>query len=423
MYDSPVPHQNAEIGGDPPPVTLKPRHEAARPRWPSTGTELDTWVPSPSSLYTKRERQAQTGSYQRAVVSPIADAVPSVSSEVNAQVDEASAEIVRFDAEMGAEIAPFAAILLRTESAASSKIEKLTASALAIATAEVDAGAARNAAEIVANTRMMRAAVDLADHLDIRAILKMHRILMAHQPVIAGRWRTQQVWIGAGEAGPRLADYVPPRHESVPPLMDDLVTFLARTDMPVLVQAALAHAQFETVHPFADGNGRAGRALVHAALRNKGLTTQVTIPVSAGLLTDTRAYFDALAAYRAGDVAPITSMLALAAVRSIANGRELVADLRSVRAGWTDSVKVRRGAAAWRLADLLIRQPVVTTETVASELGVLPNNVWRTLKPFEDAGVLVSSAGSRRNSRLWRAPEVLAQFDSFADRAGRRNKG
>jgi Fic family protein len=374
-------------------------------------------------MYTKRERQAQTGPYQRAVVSPIADAVPSVRSEVSAQVDEASAEIVRFDAEMGADIAPFAAILLRTESAASSRIERLTASARAIATAEVDASAARNASEIVANTRMINAAIDLADQLDVRSILEMHRVLMTHQRDIAGVWRTQQVWIGAGEAGPRIADYVPPAYESVPALMDDLVTFLARTDMPVLVQAAIAHAQFETIHPFADGNGRTGRALVHALLRNKALTTQVTIPVSAGLLIDTGAYFDALMAYRDGDVAAIVSMLAMAAVRSIANGRLLVADLRSVRARWAHVVKARRGAAAWRLADLLIRQPVVTTEAVASELDVLPNNVWRTVKPLEDAGVVVSSSGSRRNSRLWRAPEVLAHLDAFADRAGRRNLG
>jgi hypothetical protein len=113
-------------------------------------------------------------------------------------------------------------------------------------------------------------------------------------------------------------------------------------------------------------------------------------------------------------------MMATAAIRAIANSRELIADLRAVRDEWNGTVNARRGAVAWRLADLLIRQPVISTETVTRELGILPGNVARTLRPFEEAGVLVSSAGSARNSRVWRAPRVLAQLDSFADRAGRR---
>jgi Fic family protein len=393
-------------------------------RWPSAGAEVDTWIPSPGGHYTNRERTAQTGPYQRAVIAAIATATPSLSSEISAHVDEASTEIVRFDGEMGADIAPFSAILLRTESSASSRIERLTASARAIATAEVDAGSASgNATEIVANTRAMQAAIDLADRLDAEAILAMHRALMARHPRIAGRWRQQQAWIGAGEAGPRIADYVPPRHESIPGLMDDLTAFMARTDVPVLVQAALAHAQFENIHPFVDGNGRVGRALVQAILRSKRLTSQATVPVSVGLLTDTGTYFGALEAYRDGDVAPIVSMMATATIRAIMNSRELVTDLRSVRSMWNDVVKARRGAAVWRLADLLVRQPVITTETVTRELGVLANNVPRIVRPLEDSGVLVSSSGSRRNSRVWRAPGILDLLDSFADRSGYRDRG
>jgi len=413
MYDLAVKHRDEE--------SRSSRRTSDATSWPAAGTEMEEWTPGERGIYTRRERQVQTGPYERAVMPEIASAVPSLGSDVGAHVDEATAEIVRFDAEMGSNIAPFMAVLLRSESAASSGIEHLTASARAIATAEVDErAAARNASEIVANTRAMQTAIDLADRLDSESMLATHRVLMASHPDIAGQLRRQQVWIGAGEAGPRIADYVPPRWESVPALLDDLTLFMARSDVPVLIQVALAHAQFENVHPFGDGNGRTGRALVHAMLRNKGLTIRATVPVSAGLLTDTRAYFDALTAYRAGEVAPIVTMMAAAAIRAIANSRELVADLRAVRDEWNGTVKARRGAAAWRLADLLIRQPVITTETVTSELRILPGNVARTLRPFEEAGVLVSSAGSGRNTRVWRAPQVLAQLDSFADRAGRR---
>ncbi len=91
------------------------------------------------------------------------------------------------------------------------------------------------------------------------------------------------------------------RHDRVSAAISDLIRFLRRDDLPVLPQAAIAHAQFETIHPFTDGNGRAGRALLHSMLRSKALTRSVTVPVSAGLLADTGAYFEALTAYREGD--------------------------------------------------------------------------------------------------------------------------
>ena len=193
---------------------------------------------------------------------------------------------------------------------------------------------------------------------------------------------------------------------------------MRRDDIPVLTHAALAHAQFETIHPFADGNGRTGRALMHAMLRNGGLVRNVTLPLSAGLLVSVDSYFDALTAYRAGEPAPIVERVSEAAYAAIANGRRLVDDLHQVRATWSDRVRVRRGAAAWRIADLLMRQPVVNVALVSRELGIRPQNVYRSIAPLVDADVLVSSG--RQRDRVWRAPEVLAAVDAFARRAGRR---
>ena len=142
-------------------------------------------------------------------------------------------------------------------------------------------------------------------------------------------------------------------------LIDDLVEFIGRDDVPVFAHASLAHAQLETIHPFEDGNGRTGRALVHAMLRSKGLTRTVTVPISAGLLVDIDAYFAALTAYRAGTPELIVERFAEAAFAAVANGRALVSDLRGVRAEWQARIRARRGAAAWQVADLLLRQPVV----------------------------------------------------------------
>ncbi|GAB2688987.1 Fic family protein [Thalassiella azotivora] len=358
------------------------------------------------------------GPYLAAVVPQIADCDPDLPPAVLAESSDAAQELARFDGELGAEIAPFAAVLLRSESAASSQIEDLTASARAVAEATLGQPAGPNAQQVVGNVEAMRAAVSLADELTGDAILAMHAALMRRtDPEGAGRWRTEQVWIGGSALGPHGATFVPPHHDRVPAAIEDLRRFADRVDLPVLVHVALAHAQFETIHPFTDGNGRTGRALVHAMLRGAGLVRNVTVPVSAGLLADVDRYFDALTAYRDGDVVPVVERFAEASYAAVTNGRALVEDLRSTRASWDDRVRVRRGALAWDVADLLLRLPVVNARLLADELGVLPQNVYRTLAPLEDAGVLTASGGSR--NRTWRAQEVLDAVDAFAARARR----
>lgn len=254
------------------------------PDWPALSTEDRAWTSSiPPELVPRAVRARHQGPYRAAVVPAIAERWPRLPHDVLALESEATAEIARFDAEVGAEPAPFAVVLLRSESASSSMIENLISSARAIALAELGSHDRRNAEQIVGNVRAMQAALDLADQLDEDAVLSMHdALLRGHDPGIAGRWRTQQVWIGGDAYGPQGAVFVPPHQEHVPALMADLVRFSRREDLPRLGQAALAHAQFETIHPFADGNGRTGRALVHALLRRHGLTRRVTVPVSAG---------------------------------------------------------------------------------------------------------------------------------------------
>ena len=360
------------------------------------------------------------GIYHPAVPASIADLVLELPSSVLAEAESASREIARFDAELGGEIAPFAAVLLRSESAASSQIENLTATARAIGEAELPGGRARrNAETIVANTAAMQAAIALSDNVDAHAILAMHRALMSNEPRhTPGAFRTEPVWIGGGST-PIGATFVGPRHELIPGAIGDLIAFAQRTDVPALPQIAVGHAQFETIHPFTDGNGRTGRALGQAMLRNKGLTRQVTVPVSAGLLADTGAYFAALTSYRDGDAAPIVERFSQATVRAIANGRQLVTELRDIRENWNGVITARSDSAVWKVADLLTRRPVVNSVLVGEELGIESTNAHRYLNPLTKAGILVETTNGPRN-RVWRSPEVLAALDAFAERAGRR---
>ncbi len=360
------------------------------------------------------------GTYHPVVPADIADLVLDLPPSVLADAESASREITRFDAELGGEIAPFAAVLLRSESAASSQIENLTASARAIAEAELPGGKAkRNAEMIVGNTAAMHAAIALSDTVDAAAIRAMHRALMVNEPRhTPGEFRTEPVWIGSGST-PIGATFVGPRHETVPGAIGDLVAFAQRADVPTLPQIAVGHAQFETIHPFTDGNGRTGRALVQAMLRNKGLTRQVTVPVSAGLLADTDAYFAALTSYRDGDPAPIVERFSQATILAIANGRHLVTDLRDIRQSWNSVLTARSDSAVWKVADLLTRRPVMNAALLAQELGIETTNAHRYLNPLTQAGILIETTNGPRN-RVWGSPEVLAAIDAFAERAGRR---
>lgn len=395
--------------------------------WPAVTYESVMWDVHPQSGISRASSRRVGTPYRAAVTPAIADLPVSVSSSVAAEAEEAAMELRAFDAELGGAIAPFAMVLLRSESAASSQIENLSASARRIAEAEVNGSGTEHAEMIVGNVRAMTAALELADALNAQAVLAMHEALMsAFDPDIAGRWRTDQVWIGGraafGAGSPHDADFVPPVAARVPEAMTDLVRFATRDDLPVVPQVALLHAQFETIHPFADGNGRTGRALMHAALRAKAVTRHISVPISAGLLTDTSGYFQALTDYRDGDLDAIVRCVARAALIGVANGRALVDDLRQIRARWDDAmIGLRSDSGAHRLADGLLRHPVVDARLARDILGIRSNE-HRHIDTLIDRGVLVGHTDYKTRNRTWRAPDVLDALDHHARRIGRRRR-
>jgi len=357
------------------------------------------------------------------VTPPIAELSPPLPPELLAEAEDAVAELARFDSEIGTTRAPFAAILLRTESASSSEIERITSSARQLALAEIGAARSENARLVVANVHAMHAAIDLAERLDAQAIIAMQRALLgASAPELTGSWRREQVWIGGGAVSPHRADFVPPHHGRVDEAMADLVRFIGRPDLPVLVHVALAHGQFETIHPFPDGNGRTGRALVHGMLRAAGVARNVSIPVSAGLLSAVDEYFAALTAYRAGDIEPIVRKFVDAAFAAVDNGRRLVSRLGEIRAAWDVRITSRRGSAARRLLDHLVMQPAIDVKAVADALGISMTAADRGIGVLESAGVL-SRANAARRDRVWQADEILDALDEFAERARRTPHG
>ncbi len=385
--------------------------------------ETFEWKPRAPEMHSRAEVERQTGPYDAAVTPPIATWSPVISSDDAANIEDATRQLVTFDRHAqrmlgigNPALGPMAAILLRVESASSSQIEQLTTSARQLALAEIDEGDRVNARTVVGNVRAMEAALRLADDVDERSILSMHKALMLHHdgfpPEEAGRFRAEQVWIGPGDAGPRLADFIAPHHNRVPGAIRDLVQFVRRQDIPVLVQVAVAHAQFETIHPFTDGNGRTGRALAQSVLRNKGLVGSTAVPISAGLLVDVDRYFDALGSFRAGDAGPIIRDFAAASRIAATTGSRLVDQLvEQLDESRAKMAGIRSDAAAWKILPHLVGQPAVNVRYLTNTLGLSEMTALRALDSLAEREVLVETTGKSRG-RVWQHRGIFDALDS-----------
>ncbi len=406
---------------NPEPTLDMPSEESSWPAITYEERRLDYRDEALETYGSSRERKKSRGPY-RAAVTPKIARISSIEipSDIAAVAADASVEIARFDQEIGSEFANFSSILLRSESASSSQIENLTAGAKAIALAEIGDASKRNATMIVANSSAMNRALELADRLDGVSIISMHEALLGDTyPEWTGHWRTDQVRLGG--ASVHSARFVQPHQDRVPEAMTDLVNFIHRLDLPTFEMAAVAHAQFETIHPFPDGNGRVGRSLIHAIFKHRELTNNVTVPVSAGLLSDTNAYFDSLTDYRNGNPVTIIELMARASFAAIQNGRTLANDLHHYEEEWKNKLKARSDSSAWKIANLVLRHPAIDSALVQRELSLAQRVADRAIWQLVDAGVLIEVSGYRRNRR-WVAVDVVNALDEFAKRAGSRSR-
>ena len=330
--------------------------------------------------------------------------------------------------EHGAETMPedyaaLARLLLRAEGVASSFIEGVTAPVIDIVLAETDASAGPSAAVwVAANLAAVTEALDEAHAgtLTVESMCGWHRTLMTGSPTPArhvGAVRADQGWIGG--TSPLDAHLVTPPPEHLSDLLDDLVAYVNAADVDPVSQAAIAHAQFELIHPFADGNGRVGRVLI-AWILVRRLSLVTPPPVSTRIAADVGGYSSGLVLFRLGDHERWVQWFADAVSGAGRAQQELVAAVQELRRAWDERLyepregarRLRSNATAWRALDLLPQHLVLTGPLVAHELGVAPKSANAALHDLVEAGVLVehgtvAAAGRGRPRRLYTSPELL----------------
>ena len=346
----------------------------------------------------------------------IANRAVALDSETAADLESATSEIAKLDSSRADDLSALGTLLLCTESVASSKIEQIQANADDYARANSSA-----IAMAAATTALQAMIATVGPNAPIRlsAITSAHAALMHDDPLesaAAGELRTVQNWIGGGDFSPRGALYIPPPPETVPGYMDDLVTFADRSDMPALLQAAIAHAQFESIHPFTDGNGRIGRALINTILRRRGATTRVVVPPASALVARRENYFDALGSYRSGDLAPLAGIFVRSTRIAAAESRITAQRRHEIPCQWRELTgPVRRGSAAAKILALLPGVPILSSDDAVELIDVPRSSVFDAIGRLRDAGVLRALTDRRRN-QIWGAGLVLDELEDLGVR-------
>ena len=358
------------------------------------------------------------------------------SGETAGAIARATEALVRFQ-EQGVVLTdtePLARLLMRSEAVASSRIEGLSVSAKRLmeheALAEIGVRARLDSTEaaVLANIRAMQDSVfsvGLGDPVTVPLLQRINASLLAGGPLegLGGVVRTDQNWIGGSALDPVGAAYVPPAPEEVPRLLEDLVSFCNSPALPAVAKAAVALAQFETIHPFADGNGRTGRALALIVLRAGGLVGGAVPPISMAVASDRGAYIDALTSLRCEGAAELrraqdryVAYYSGACADACALAASFEARVAELKELWADRVRPRAGSAAELLLDVLPGTPVVSIQSAARLTGRSREAARNAIAALVDAGVLVQNARNRK-SNIFCADEVLDLFTLF-ERAG-----
>ena len=316
---------------------------------------------------------------------------------------------------------------LRREALASSRIEGTQASLSDVFQAEVDADARNDdTAEVHRYLQATRQAYELAKTLPItqRLVLQVHETLLTGvrgEEKSPGEFRRSPVWVGRAGATPDNATFVPPLPQHLGDLLADWERFVNDDgrDLPALIQAALMHYQFETIHPFLDGNGRIGRLLINLLLMERNRLPLPLLYLSNYFETHRDEYYERLQAVRESADLEGWLMFFLEAVRAqaddaVARSRRLI----SIREKYyADAIKERSSLP--RLVDIIVRNPFVTVKSVQDTLELTNQGARNVIKNAESRGWLRTLGTHGRGGReRWYSPEIFEVIEMPMSYAG-----
>lgn len=376
-----------------------------------------------SSLGLNRSTEME---YQAALPLLIAERSVAVPDDLSARISALLVEMARFDVELGQRADNVPTMLLRSESSASSQIDRLTSTAQSVALAELYPKASSDARLVVANMIATQRALELPAGLSLEGIVEIHDLLLDNSHLenqtnsAFEKLRQKPVWLGGTSFTPHTALFVPPAFQHVPEYMADLIEFGTRSDLNPVVKAAILYAQFQTVHPFLTANGQTGRALIHHIFRAEGVLSSTLIPVSVGFLHNIDSLINALQSYREGDPLVIIEELVSALELALFVSRVTETSIGSLLEDWDSLVDHRKGSKIRQLPKTLVKQPVVNSAYLADSLGVTQRTATTLILRACEYGML-RHMGKRQRGDFYQSDAIINVLDEINEASTFRN--
>lgn len=376
-----------------------------------------------SSLGLNRSTEME---YQAALPLLIAERSVAVPDDLSARISALLVEMARFDVELGQRADNVPTMLLRSESSASSQIDRLTSTAQSVALAELYPKASSDARLVVANMIATQRALELPAGLTLKGIVEIHDLLLDNSHLenqtnsAFEKLRQKPVWLGGTSFTPHTALFVPPAFQHVPEYMADLIEFGTRSDLNPVVKAAILYAQFQTVHPFLTANGQTGRALIHHIFRAEGVLSSTLIPVSVGFLHNIDSLINALQSYREGDPLVIIEEFVSALELALFVSRVTETSIESLLEDWDNLVGHRKGSKIRQLPKALVKQPVVNSAYLADSLGVTQRTATTLILRACEYGML-RHMGKRQRGDFYQSDAIINVLDEINEASTFRN--
>lgn len=376
-----------------------------------------------SSLGLNRSTEME---YQAALPLLIAERSVAVPDDLSARISALLVEMARFDVELGQRADNVPTMLLRSESSASSQIDRLTSTAQSVALAELYPKASSDARLVVANMIATQRALELPAGLTLEGIVEIHDLLLDNSHLenqtnsAFEKLRQKPVWLGGTSFTPHTALFVPPAFQHVPEYMADLIEFGTRSDLNPVVKAAILYAQFQTVHPFLTANGQTGRALIHHIFRAEGVLSSTLIPVSVGFLHNIDSLINALQSYREGDPLVIIEELVSALELALFVSRVTETSIESLLEDWDNLVGHRKGSKIRQLPKALVKQPVVNSAYLADSMGVTQRTATTLILRACEYGML-RHMGKRQRGDFYQSDAIINVLDEINEASTFRN--